>query len=396
MTEATDYSINLTDPDFLADPQPYYDKLRAQGSAVQVGPGGMWSVTRFDDVVDVLKRPEDFSSEPSENDRESLFENAFGGANIIGADNPKHNRLRSIMQKKFTPNNVKNIDGRVNELCLALLDSVKDDSSFDMVSSFSVPLPVTVIAELLGVENTRIDDFKRWSNGLVTLINAPADDEVRTQAMAEVIELAQYLSSAADKRREQPADDLIGHLVTAEREPGKISSGEVLSYCVLLLAAGNETTTNLIGGMVHALLDNPDQLAMLVKDPSLIPNAVEEGLRYCSPVQGLFRTTKRTVVVGDTEIPANSRVWVSYAAANHDPSQFENPNKFDITRNYRGHVGFGWGLHFCLGSNLAKLEARVAMEKLVPILNHLQLDGPVEYLPTWIVRGPKALNVKRI
>ncbi|MBV1878823.1 MAG: cytochrome P450 [Pseudomonadales bacterium] len=392
----TDKAINLTDPDFLAAPYPYYDRMRAQASAVQVGPGGVWAVTRFKDVLDVLKRPEDFSSEPAEDDRERIFEKAFNGANIIGSDNPRHDRLRSIMQKRFTPNRMKNIDARVTELSTALLNAVAQDETFDLVSSFSVPLPVTVIAELLGVENNRIDDFKRWSNGLVTLVNAPEDDAVREQAMKEVFELAQYLSAAADNRREQPSDDLIGHLIDAEKEPERISSGEVLSYCILLLAAGNETTTNLIGGMIHALFEHPEQLAMLQKDPSLLNNAIEEGLRYCSPVQGLFRTTKKEVVLGDTTIPAKSRVWVSYAAANRDPDQFKNPNEFDINRDYRGHVGFGWGLHFCLGSNLAKLEGRIAMEKMLPLLSNLELTSPVEYLPTWIVRGPKALNVKRI
>ncbi|MAT83592.1 MAG: cytochrome P450 [Gammaproteobacteria bacterium] len=316
--------LDLTSPSFLADPYPAYAVLRAEAEAVPVDPGGMWAVTAFDRVVEVLKRPEVFSSEPSEHDRERLFERAFGGANMIASDNPTHDRLRGILHKRFTPARMRSLAGRIDALCRELLDDVADEPEFDLVSAFTVPLPVIIISELLGVERHRIGDFKRWSNGLVAIING-ASGEAREQALAEVFELAGYLAAAADRRRAAASDDLIGLLVAAEREPGRLSAGEVLSYCILLLAAGNETTTNLLGGLATALAANPDQIERLERDPALIERAVEEGLRYCSPVQGLFRRVHADTRLGDTTIPAGSRVWVSYGAANHDPTASPSP-----------------------------------------------------------------------
>lgn len=386
--------VDLSSPHVIADPYPTYAKLRRAGPAVQVDPNGMWAVTGFEEVVEVLRRVDDFSSAPGEGDREQLFEKAFGGPNIIGADNPTHNRLRYVMQGRFTPKYLARLQGRVEELSRDLLGALAKRDSFDLVNGYTVPLPVIVIAELLGVEPDRVDDFKRWSNALVAIVNA-AEGEQRATAMAEVGELAQYLAGMADRRRREPADDLIGVLVEAEKEPGRISPGEVLSYCILLLAAGNETTTNLIGGLVNALAQNPEQLALVQEDPSLIPNAVEEGLRYCSPVQGLFRRVRADTELDGTIIPAGSRVWVSYAAANRDPSRFPDPDRFDIRRDCRGHVAFGWGLHFCLGANLARREARVALEHLLPVLNEARLATPVEWLPSWVIRGPQALAFER-
>lgn len=386
--------LDLSDPTVIANPYPRYAELRRTAPAVQVDPNGLWAVTRFDAVVEVLKRVDEFSSAPGDDDREKLFQNAFGGPNIIGADNPVHDRLRSIMQGRFTPKHLGRLQGRVEGLSRELLAAASREPRFDLVSSYTVPLPVIVIAELLGVEPDRVDDFKRWSNALVAIVNA-ARGEARSAAMAEVLELARYLAAMAERRRKEPADDLIGALVAAEKEPGRISSGEVLSYCILLLAAGNETTTNLIGGMVAALSENPDQLELLRNDPALIQNAVEEGLRYCSPVQGLFRRTRRETRLGNVTLPAGAQIWVSYAAANRDPNRFPDPDRFDIRRDCRGHVGFGWGLHFCLGANLARREARVALEQLVPVLAETKLEKPVEWLPSWVIRGPAALPLER-
>lgn len=386
--------VDLSYSDVIADPYPVYAELRRKAPAVQVDPTGMWAVTRFSDVVQVLRRVDEFSSAPAEGDREQLFEKAFGGPNIIGADNPTHDRLRYIMQGRFTPKRLARLQRRVEELSRELLAPVAKQGAFDLVPAYTVPLPVIVIAELLGVEADRVDDFKRWSNALVAIVNA-AEGEARAHAMAEVGELAKYLAEMADRRRREPADDLIGALVAAEKEPGRITPGEVLSYCILLLAAGNETTTNLIGGMVNALVENPDQLALLREDPGLIPNAIEEGLRYCSPVQGLFRRVRQDTELSGVTIPAGSRVWVCYASANHDPDRFPDPDRFDVRRSCRGHVAFGWGLHFCLGANLARREARVAIEHLLPVLDKARLGDPVEWLPSWVIRGPQALRFER-
>jgi len=383
-------------PEVREDPHPFYASLRDEAAAVQVDPFGLWIVTGYDHVVDVLKRTDEFSS--TGNQRTTGGE-LFGGmtpATIITSDNPTHDRLRSILHKRFTPRRVANLQGRVEDLTKGLLEDIRGKQEFDLVRDFTIPLPVIVIAEMLGIETDRFEDFKLWSDTLVRLMNGAKGQE--EQELRVVMgQFAQYLMGMADERRNHPAEDLIGTLVEAEKEPGRISAPEVLGYCVLLLAAGNETTTNLIGGLTLALLQNPEQLSLLRSRPELIENAVEEGLRYCSPVQGLFRKTLRDARIGEVTIPEGSEVMVCYAAANRDPSRFENPNQFDITRHCKGHVAFGLGLHFCLGANLARREARVAIEHLVPLLEDFEPTfDRVEWVDSWFLRGPLSLPFRRL
>lgn len=382
-------------PDVRNDPYPFYARLRDEAAAVQVDPLGLYLVTRYDDVVDVLKRTDEFSS--TGNQRTTGGE-LFGGmtpATIITSDNPTHNRLRSILHKRFTPRRVASLQTRVEDLTQGLLANIRQENEFDLVTDFTIPLPVIVIAEMLGIESERFEDFKLWSNALMLLMNG-AKGEKEGELRVVMGEFAQYLMGMADHRRSHPAEDLIGTLVEAEKQPDLISAPEVLGYCVLLLAAGNETTTNLIGGMTLALLQNPDQLALLRSRPDLLENAVEEGLRYCSPVQGLFRKTTCDTYVDDVAIPKGSEVMVCYASANRDPGHFDNPDRFDITRNSKGHLAFGLGLHFCLGANLARREARVAMERLLPLLEEVEPTfDQVEWVDSWFLRGPKSLPFRR-
>jgi len=390
-------------PEVRANPYPFYSRLRREAPVAQVEPFGLWIVTRFADVVDVLARVDEFSSrgnlreEPALLDTDDPAEEVFRpGSNIITSDNPTHDRLRAIMQKRFTPQRLAKLQPRVEALTRELLGAMLAAERFDMVRDFTVPLPVIVIAELLGIEIERRDDFKRWSDAVVQVVNG-ISPELREKGRGGVKELATYLWMMTERRQTQPGDDdLIDTLVRAEREPGRISAREVLSYCVLLLAAGNETTTNLIGGMVHALLKNPAQLELLQRNPDLVPKAVEEGLRYCSPVQGLFRRTLREARVGGVTLPVGAEVMVCYASANHDEARFPDPERFDITRETAGHVAFGRGLHFCLGANLARREARVAIRKLLPILSKLErLDEREEWVDSWFLRGPKKLEFRR-
>ena len=387
---------NILAPEVRNDPYPFYAALREEAAAVQVDPFGLWMVTRYEDVVDVVKRTDEFSS--TGNQRTTGGE-LFGGMTpptIITSDNPIHDRLRSILHKRFTPRRVENFQSRVEDLTQGLLGNIKQEREFDLVSDFTIPLPVIVIAEMLGIETDRFEDFKIWSNALMLLMNGAQGDEEQALRV-HMGEFAQYLMGMADHRRSHPSEDLIGTLVEAEKQPGLISAPEVLGYCVLLLAAGNETTTNLIGGMTLALLEHPEQLSLLRSRPDLIDNAIEEGLRYCSPVQGLFRKATCDARVGDVTIPKGSEVMVCYAAANRDPNRFEHPDAFDIERNCKGHVAFGLGLHFCLGANLARREARVAIERLLPILENVEPTfDQVEWVDSWFLRGPKTLPFRRI
>lgn len=382
-------------PEVREDPYPFYARLRDEAAAVQVDPFGFWMVTRYDDVVDVLKRTDEFSSTGNQR---TTGGDLFGGMTpptIISSDNQNHDRLRSILHKRFTPRRVAVLLARVEKLTQGLLARIREEREFDLVNDLTIPLPVIVIAEMLGIEAERFEDFKLWSDTLVRLMNGAKGEE--EQALRVVMgEFAQYLLGMADHRRRNPGQDLIGALVEAEKQPDRISSPEVLGYCVLLLAAGNETTTNLIGGLTLALLQNPDQLSLLRSRPELLENAVEEGLRYCSPVQGLFRKTTCDARIGAVTIPKGSEVMVCYASANRDLGRFDEPDRFDITRNCKGHVAFGLGLHFCLGANLARREVRVAIERLLPLLAEVEPGfDRVEWVDSFFLRGPKSLPFRR-
>jgi cytochrome P450 len=399
VTHAGSKLPNFMAPDVRADPYPFYARLRREAPVARVAPLGFWLVTRYEDVIDVLRRTDDFSS--TGNARVLTLPEDVGLSGlpptIISSDNPTHDRLRSILKREFTPRAVAGLDARVRELAKKLVTPLREHDEFDLVREFSVPLPVLVIAEMLGIEPARQDEFKTWSDSLVALAGAQPDDDLAPH-FAGVLQLAQYLIDASSQRATAPAADLISTLVRARMaDANAIGDGEIITYCALLLVAGNETTTNLIGNLVRALLENPDQLAKLQANPGLINNAVEEALRHSSPVQGLFRLATRDVEVAGVSIPAGSTVMPMYASANRDETRFEDPDRFDIERNASHHIAFGRGLHFCLGANLARREARAALELLLPLLDRVELrSAPVEPVPSFFLRGPKALKLARV
>lgn len=237
----------------------------------------------------------------------------------------------------------------------------------------AIPLPVTVIAELLGVAPERGDDFKRWSDLFLSTLAQTPDTETFRQIETAMQEFADYFGEVIEARRRRPADDLVSTIVHAETEDGALTDVEVLAFCRLLLIAGNETTTNLIARMVTTLLDHPEQLAKLRADLDLLPNAVEETLRYAGVVPTLPRLTTQEVEVGGVKIPAGQVVMPFFMAANRDPRRFSDPDRFDITRKTTGHLGFGFGAHFCLGAHLARLETRIAMEGVLRRLPNLRI-----------------------
>lgn len=389
---------DLSAPEVRADPWSLYAALRDEPGVHRVGPLDHYLVARYADVVEALERVDDFSSLEMANQLGPI--DALGSltgaeprdlpATIISSDNPVHNRLRLVMQGRFSPRAVAKIEGPVRELTDALIASIVEKGECDLVRDFTIPLPVIVIAQLLGIEEERFEDFKRWSDALIAIANARGAE--RQTHLAEITQLVQYFLAMAERRRAEPGDDLISVLVDAEREDDRISRAEVLAFAVLLMVAGNETTTNLIGGMVEVFMEFPEQLGKLVADPSLTRRAVEEGLRYCSPVQGLFRNATRDVDLAGTMIPEGAPLMVCYASANRDPAVFEEPDRFDIERDARRHVAFGRGLHFCLGANLARREARIAIEKLLPLLPRFRRTrDESDWVDSWFLRGPKTL-----
>jgi cytochrome P450 len=285
------------------------------------------------------------------------------------------------------------LEPRVREITHQLLSGITHKTEFDAISGLALPLPIRVIAEMLGVEPQRYNDFKRWSDILVgMLMPQGVSPEQAAYAEAETAAFQQYFRWAIEERRHHPGDDLISALVQEEEQHQHLTVDEVFGFAGLLLVAGNETTTNLLGNMLLALLEHPDQLKLLLSDPSLIPGAIEETLRYDSPVQMLFRIAREDIELGGKKIVKGSLVWPVLGSANRDETRFPDPDRFDITRDPNGHVAFGHGIHFCIGAPLARLETRIAMEALLPHLEGMRApERPLDYIDAFFLRGLKHL-----
>jgi cytochrome P450 len=253
-----------------------------------------------------------------------------------------------------------------------------------------------VIAEMLGVEPSRLPDFKRWSDAIIANTTGPGRADPFNDAYVDaIVELMAYLREVVVARQRGPADDLVSVIASQQAGEDGLTTREVVQFAVLLLVAGNETTTNLIGNLVSALLEHPDQLARVAADPALVPAAIEETLRFDPPIQIVFRVATEDTEIAGTRIPRGSFVAPLLGSANRDERQFPDPDRFDVGRNPQAHVAFGFGKHFCLGAALARLEARVALEALLPALPKLERDGPKELVDSFLVRGPRRLVLRR-
>ncbi len=393
------------DPAVREDPYPYYARLRREAPAFRVESRGLFAVSRYADVVHVLRRHDLFSSaamaaalrEPvryvPEEERERPFDTAALG--VIGAEPPEHTRLRAVLNRGFTPRRIAALEARIRAIAKDLTRALALRGECDFVADFAVPLPVAVIAELLGVPTDRLLDFKRWSDAAVhAAFDAPAGADEAHEVGRALREMSDYFGPVLAERRACPRPDLISALVRAEAVEGTLSNSEARIFLFTLLVAGNVTTTQLLANALLALLRHPDQLARLRRDPERVPAMVEEALRYDAPVQLLLRTATRDVEIGGTRIPAGAPVLPLFASANRDPEVFPDPDHFDIERNPRDHVAFGHGIHYCLGAHLARLEARVSFEVLLEDLPPLELrEERIRWIRPLILRGPERLRV---
>ncbi len=379
-------------PEVRRDPYPYFSYLRAETPVLWTPKLNAFVVTRYDDVATILRDPETFSSIAMRRQAPGKDPNDRDGHNVITSDPPEHGRLRGILQEEFRMRPLRELESRIRELVIELGTALEAKAAFDLVRDFTIPLPVTVIAELLDIDKSRHGDFKHWSDCLIKILNDRSGPEW-DRARAGVRELIAYFSEVFEQRSAEFANrhDILSVLLRAEAE-SHIDRREMIAYSILLLTGGNETTTNLIGGMVVALHDQPDQLAALRDNPSRIPNAIEEGLRYCSPVQGVYRRAMRDVEIAGQPIVAQSDIVVMLASANHDETKFAEPERFDVLRRTGGQVGFGMGIHHCLGAHLGRLEARVALEWLVSRIDRFERAfDEVTWNNNWFVRGPETL-----
>ena len=413
-TTALRSSAELSPSDFSllsqavrANPYPYYAALRREAPIHPLLPGApVYAITRYADVIHVLRHPEIFSSGALQvalqgggigigpNSGALAGHRLLASRMMIATDPPDHGRLRRLVNRGFTPRRVAALEPRVRELARRFLEEALRGGQLELVRGFSIPLPVTVIAELLGVEPSLTDQFKAWSDAFVIGLSGAAGEYTRDDICRAADEMADYIERIAAERRASPRDDLISVLVEAE-EGDALSTGELMAFVVLLLIAGNETTTNLIGNGVKALLAHPDQLARVRANPKLVPALVEEVVRYDSPIQALPRSTGADVELPSGPVPAGSTLLVFFAAANHDESQFPDAERFDIERSAPGHVAFGNGIHYCLGASLARLEAKVAFETLLARCQRLELAGDsIPMLDSLVLRGPRSLLLR--
>lgn len=401
----------LFGPGFLEDPYPLYAALRRGNPVFQVPVpvpvgAGVFVLTRHADVQQLLRDTSGaFSVDRSRADAIRLNRDrlppAFlneGGIlrSMLTADPPDHTRVRGLVSKAFTPRRVAGLRPRIEALTQEILDEHLREGRLDVMAGLATPLPAIVIAELLGVPVEDWPRFRAWANELVggagTVLERGPDPARIERGLAP---LQAYLRDVIAERRRAPQEDLISGLIHAQEDRDALSDDELLATAVLLLVAGHETTTNLIGNGTLALLRHPGELARLRAEPGLLKSAIEEMLRYDSPVQGTVRIATRDVEVGGKPVKAGALLVCGIGAANRDPEVFPEPDRFDVGRRENHHLSFGFGAHFCLGAPLARLEAEIAFTALLARLPKLALDAEgVTHRVNPILRGLNALPVR--
>jgi cytochrome P450 len=393
----TGVELTALDATFRTDPHPVLARLRRDEPVHYDGVINRWVLTRHDDVERVL-RDRTMSLDPhkaNEGTYMRLFLPARGqAANMLFSDPPDHTRLRALVNKAFTPRAVERLAPRIRRIIGELLDHVAEGEDFDLIEAFAGPLPVIVIAEMLGIDPADRADFKRWSELDIRTFNPFLPDEERAAVTSALGERDAYLRRVLARRRAAPRDDLLSALIAAEEAGDRLDDDEIVTMCELLLVAGNVTTTDLIGNGVWLLLRHPAELAKLRADPSVIDHAVEEILRFESPVVQSVRIPTDDVQIRGCPMGRGESVVVFLTAANRDPGVYPEPDRFNVTRPDVHHQSFGGGVHFCLGAPLARLEARLAIGALLERFPHLRL---ADEAPVWralaVFRGLAKLRV---
>lgn len=394
------------DPAYRRDPHPSLHLLRRVDPVHRLDFAWAWVLTRYDDVSEVL-RDSRFASSPSnatvekratrtevpDGHREAL--DRFFGRSLLFVERPDHSRLRGLVNRDFTRRRVDDLRPRIEAIADELIDALLELEEVDFVSGFANPLPAIVIAELLGVPIEDRHAFKQWSEGMVVLFDLVKTPEQVKSAAACLAEIEGYLRDLIAERRRRPTDDLLSALAARERSGDGLDEDELIAMCTLLLAAGHETTTNLLANGLYTLLEHPGERARLVAEPALVPSAVEECLRFESPVQGMPRVAMEPLELRGHAVDEGDLMIVVVSAANRDPAIFPDPDRFDVGRGDNRHLAFGHGHHFCLGAPLARLEAQIAFSRLFARMPGLEgAYEEVEWKPTQVLRGLQALPLR--
>ena len=384
-------AFDPTDADDPAAVDGWYARLHEGGPLHYNRARRIWMISRHADVRAAARAHDALSSSdgitPARNNRLPM---------MIAMDRPEHTRLRKIAARQFTHEAIARRRPMVEGIVREAFDALPRGGPFDAAARLSGPIPVEVIADMLGVPRADRAQFRDWSDRVVVAFGVVTYSELAREIGSiwrATIALRRYLVGAIGERRVAPRDDLLSHLITSSEE-GRLNEEEVFWFAFLLLVAGNETTTSLIGGMLLAFARHPEQFARVREDPSLIPNVVEESLRYVSPIQGLYRTALTDYDVGEATIPAGERVLLAFGAANRDPRRYPEPDRFLVDREASDHLAFGTGIHFCLGAQLARLEAAVFLEQLVERAARVELAGEPVWTGNPSLRGLAALPVR--
>jgi hypothetical protein len=396
--------LDLQSPANVRDPFPVYRWLRDHEPVHRSESLGAWVVTRYSDVLEVFDQPQRFSSDRFRKADERHASDRPAVRDVVAVlrdwlvfrDPPDHTRLRALLQKTFTPRQLEAIRPRIELTIDALLDPVAERGETDFLRDFAFPLPALVIALLLGAPPGDIEPIKEWSDRLAAYLGGSVDERDNfTEAQAGLASLVEYFRTLLDERRRRPRDDLMSSLLRAEHEGQTLTPDEVIANCVLLLFAGHETTTNLLGNGLYHLLRHPDQLDALRGSPELAPGAVEELLRYDGPVPATVKIATEAVAWHGRRIEPGERVLPFLSSANRDPRRFPDPDALDVRRAPNRHLAFAFGIHFCLGAPLARLEARLAFEALLRRFERLELarDDP-PWKPQIFLRGLASLPLR--
>src|SRR5215470_4719761 len=403
---ALDLEFNPFDGAQLADPYRVYARARREEPVFYSQVLRMWYVTRYDDIVSVVRDPVRFSSADSVDaplDRtpqtqRAIDESWLSHSSLTNNDPPSHTVVRRVVTKAFNRRPRADLERRVRTIASHLIDGFAADGHAEFVSQFGLPLPLRVILNLLGAPEKDQAELKRWSDDWIALLLVPLSPEQQAQTISRLQECGRYWTDLIEARTKQPRDDLLSDLIEASaREPEPIPLPQLVNTCATLTLAGHETTANLLGNCLHQLLTLPQQWQLVRTDPANIPRAVEETLRADTSVHALMRTTTEPVELGGVALPKGARLALLFASANHDEAYYPDAARFDLRRDQtKSHLAFGHGIHHCVGASLARLEGRVALELLSTHLPGLRLTAGQEFV--WVVnpihRGLRQLHIE--
>jgi cytochrome P450 len=379
------------------NPYPFHAMARRAQPVMYLPQPGIWNVFLYEDCRAILRDPKRFSSNRGP---AAMANQEYGGRqpqpSMLNSDPPRHTQLRDLVNRAFTPRMVAALEPRIRAVTDELLTTVETTGRMDVIDDLAYPLPVIMIAEILGVPIEDREKFRRWSDIIAANLGQGLGPQEVEAPEESILQMSDYFAEIITQRRQAPREDLISALIAAEIGGEKLDLDDLIGFCVLLLVAGNETTTNLIGNGVRVLLEHPDSWQRLRDEPALWPSAIEEVLRYRPPVQMTGRTATEQVELRGKSIEKGQQVVVWLASANRDEAEFTDPDRFEIRREPNRHLSFGLGIHFCLGAPLARLESRIALQELTRRLPALRRKGeqPYEPLPGIIMHGVKHLELE--